>query len=61
MMLPADLVETAPDYLKKKNFTETVRFALKDVLHRQACRELLAMRGKINFGMTWQELKELRD
>lgn len=44
-----------------KNITETVTEALKQLAHQRACDQLLAMRGKVKLGMTWEELKELRD
>lgn len=61
MNLPADLVEDAPKYLGKSSLTEAVREALQEAMHRQACKQLIEMRGKIEFGMTWQEMKALRD
>ncbi len=40
--------------------TETVREGLKALASRRAQRELLALRGKVKFSMTWEELKEDR-
>ena len=38
--------------------TETVREALKKLAALRAQRELLALRGKVKFSMTWDEMKE---
>jgi hypothetical protein len=40
--------------------TETVREGLKKLAAVRAQRELLALRGKVKFSMTWQEMKEDR-
>jgi hypothetical protein len=40
--------------------TETVREGLKTLASRRAQRELLALRGKVTFSMTWEEMKEDR-
>lgn len=61
LMLPADLVERAPEALGKRSLTEAVRDALQDALHRQACQELIALRGKVKFDLTWQQVKALDD
>ena len=57
MNLPVDLVKNAQKYLGKSSLTEAVRDALREELHRQGCRELLAMRGKIKLDI---DLKALR-
>lgn len=41
--------------------TELIREALKWYRHKEACDALLALRGKVKFGMTYQELKDMRD
>jgi hypothetical protein len=61
MNLPADLVENAPQYLEKKTLTEAVRESLREAMHRKACQELLAMRGKVDMGFSWQELRAMDD
>jgi hypothetical protein len=40
--------------------TETVREGLKKLASVRAQRELLALRGKVKFSMTWEEMKEDR-
>lgn len=43
-----------------KGVTETVREGLKRLASARAQKELLALRGKVKFSMTWQEMKEDR-
>jgi hypothetical protein len=40
--------------------TETVREGLEKLASLHAQRELLALRGKVKFSMTWEEMKEDR-
>ena len=40
--------------------TETVREGLKKLASLRAQRELLALRGKVKFSMTWEEMKQDR-
>jgi hypothetical protein len=40
--------------------TETVREGLRKLASQRAQRELLAMRGKVKFSLTWQDMKEDR-
>ena len=40
--------------------TETVREGLKKLASLRAQRELLTLRGKVRFSMSWQEMKEDR-
>jgi hypothetical protein len=40
--------------------TETVREGLKRLASVRAQHELLALRGKVKFSMTWEEMKEDR-
>lgn len=61
MNLPASLVESATEVLGKGNLTEAVREALKEALHREACKELLAMRGKVKFAYDWKQLRAMED
>lgn len=61
LMLPADLVANAPKALGKRSLTEAVRDALEAALHRQACQDLLALRGKVKFEYTWQQVKAMDD
>jgi hypothetical protein len=41
--------------------TETVRVALKKLRAIRAQQELLKLRGKVKFDMTWQEMKYDRE
>ncbi len=61
MNLPLELAENASKYLGKASLTEAVKDALREAMHRKACQELLAMRGKINFEYSWQELRAMDD
>jgi hypothetical protein len=36
---------------------ETVREALKQLAHKRASERLLALKGKVKFDMTWQEMR----
>lgn len=54
--LPGGLVDAATG-ASGKGVTETIREALREYNHRWACRELLALRGKVQFASTWQELR----
>jgi hypothetical protein len=60
MLLPDELVRSA-QASSQTSLTETVRTALKEILHRKACQQLLALRGKVDLGINWKELKTLRD
>jgi hypothetical protein len=40
--------------------TETVREGLKKLASQRAQRELLALRGKVKFSISWEEMKEDR-
>ena len=48
-------------FLEKTSLTEAVKDALTEEMHRKACQNLLAMRGKIDFEYTWQELRDMDD
>ena len=61
MNLPVDLVEKAIKYLGKSSLTEAVRDALREELHRKGCQELMALRGKVKFDYSWQELRAMDD
>lgn len=41
--------------------TETVRQGLKKLASARAQKDLLALRGKVKFSLTWQEMKEDRE
>ena len=36
---------------------ETVREALELLAHQRACQRLLALRGKVQFELSWEELR----
>ena len=44
-----------------QGIAETVRTALKLLQHKQACKSLLALRGKVKFSMTADEIKADRE
>jgi len=58
--LPAHLLANLPE-ITGKNMTESIEEALRELRHRWACNELLKLKGKVKFEMTWQEMKALRD
>jgi hypothetical protein len=58
--VPNDLLERLQDYTGA-GVTETVRTALKRLDGARAQKELLKLRGKVNFSMTWQEMKYDRE
>jgi len=58
--LPASLIDGLMAR-EDKSLTEVIREALKQYQHHRACQELLAMRGKGGFLLSYEELKELRD
>ena len=60
MRLPAALIQQA-QRATGVSLTETTRMALEEITRRGAYANLLAMRGKVDLGITWQELKALRD
>lgn len=40
--------------------TDAVIAGLQSLAHKNACQGLMAMRGKVKFGLTWQQLKDDR-
>ena len=52
--LPAKLIQDAMDH-SGKGPTDTIREALEEKLTTAAYDRMLALRGKIKFGMSWQE------
>ena len=58
--LPAHLVDATLSG-SGKGLTATVPDALREYNHRQASKELLALRGKVAFEATWQELRGKAD
>jgi hypothetical protein len=59
MNLPVSLIEQAQKSLGKSNLTEAVRDALREAVHRKGCEELMALRGKVKFQYSWQELRAM--
>jgi ABC-type xylose transport system substrate-binding protein len=60
MNLPADLVEQVKQE-SEQTLTEIVREALQREIRMAAYKRLIELRGKVEFGMSWQEMKALRD
>lgn len=56
VMVPEDLLRKATE-ATKGGATSTVRAGLKLLAARRAYDGLLALRGKVKFSMTWQELR----
>jgi hypothetical protein len=57
--VPQDLLASAQKETGA-GVTETVREGLKKLASLRAQRELLALRGKVEFSMTWEDMKEDR-
>ena len=58
--VPAHDLEMAQE-LTGEGITETVRAALKKLASIRAQNELRKLRGKVEFSMTWQEMKYDRE
>ena len=58
--LPVSLINKTMSY-NDKSLTETVREALELYKRKMLFERLEAARGKVNFGASWQELKEDRE
>ena len=56
ILVPEDLLRRA-QRATKTGATPTVRRGLELVAARDVYDRLLALRGKVKFGMTWQELR----
>jgi len=59
VLVPEDLLVAAQKETGT-GVTETVREGLKKLSCLRAHRELLLLRGKVKFSMTWEEMKEDR-
>lgn len=57
--VPEKLLDTAQRETRK-GVSETVREGLRRLAAARAQKELLNLRGKVKFSMTWQEMKEDR-
>jgi len=60
LTLPFDLIESTRQR-SNKNFSETVEEALREANHRWACQELMKLRGKVDFHVSWQEIRSWED
>ena len=60
MILPVSIIDNALQ-ATGVGLTETTRIALEELARREAYERLQAVRGKVDLGITWEELKELRD
>ena len=56
--LPEDLIETARETLGFKSKTDTVVFALREVIRRSRLEELKALMGKVTFEFDPLEMRE---
>ena len=56
--LPDDLIETARETLGFKSKTDTVVFALREVIRRSRIDELKSLMGKVTFEFDPRELRE---
>ena len=60
VQVPEDALEKAQAYTGE-GVTQTVTQALRRLASLQAQQELLKLRGKVKFSMTWQEMKHDRE
>jgi hypothetical protein len=60
VQVPEAVLEKAQAYTGE-GVTQTVTAALKRLASVQAQQELLKLRGKVKFSMTWQEMKYDRE
>jgi hypothetical protein len=60
VLVPEDVLEVAQAYTGE-GVTQTVTAGLKRLASIQAQQELLKLRGKVKFAMTWQEMKYDRE
>ncbi|HWA91277.1 MAG TPA: hypothetical protein VG889_14670 [Rhizomicrobium sp.] len=58
--VPVDDLTAAQDFTGE-GVTETVRAALRRLRSDRALKKLRALRGKVKFSMTWQEMKYDRE
>lgn len=56
--VPAKLLKTVTG--EDLNVTQAVVDGLRWMAHRRACDELMKLRGKVKFLMSWEEIKALR-
>jgi len=60
VFLPADLLESC-QRITDKGVSETLRIALRELLHDSARRELMAVMGKLDLEADGLTLQQLRD
>ena len=60
VQVPEAVLEKAQAFTGE-GVTQTVNAALKQLASFQAQQELLKLRGKVKFSMTWQEMKYDRE
>ena len=53
--LPAHLLDATLSG-SGRGLTEVIREALEEYNHRQACRRLLQLRGKVKFALSYEQL-----
>ena len=58
--LPASLIDKTMAH-SDMNLSETIREALRRYNHARACDALMALRGKIPFDLTYEQIKEDRE
>lgn len=58
--VPADVLEYAQAYTGE-GVSETLRVALRELAHKHACEELLALRGKVKFDIDLADLRKDRE
>lgn len=58
--VPEGVLEQAQAYTGE-GVTQTVTAALKRLVSMQAQQDLLKLRGKVKFSMTWEEMKYDRE
>jgi hypothetical protein len=58
--VPADILEYAQAYTGE-GVSETLRVALRELAHKRACEELLALRGKVKLDIDLAELRQDRE
>jgi len=56
ILVPEDILRKAMR-VSKSGITPTVRMGLKLLAAQDVYDRLLALRGKVKYGMTWQELR----
>ena len=58
--LPASLIDKTMAH-NDKSMSEAIREALREYNHRRACDALRQLRGKVQFSLTYAQIKEDRE